>query len=178
MLSVEQLYYNAIQRTNHRDPSRGANLASIREALELDGQAEEAKWPYLSALPADLRLWVPPATAAPVLRHHSAEHPSLIDQILVHLNSSQAVILIILIGDRFFRPNSEGVVTLGSGEPDVGYHAVIAVGHGHDPQERHVLVRNSWGAGWALGGYGWISESYLIARLSVIAVMTNPVVNP
>jgi hypothetical protein len=45
---------------------------------------------------------------------------------------------------------------------DGGKHAVAAVGYRiNGPRGREVLIHNSWGAGWAAGGYAWISEATL-----------------
>jgi len=41
----------------------------------------------------------------------------------------------------------------------VGGHAVVAVGY--DDAKAAFLVRNSWGAGWGLGGYFWLPYDYV-----------------
>ncbi|MDA8399002.1 MAG: hypothetical protein M0008_02985, partial [Actinomycetota bacterium] len=51
------------------------------------------------------------------------------------------------------------------GDEDVGIlkrglHAVLAVGH----QSQELLIRNSWGTTWALGGYAWIGDGYIDAH--------------
>ena len=44
-------------------------------------------------------------------------------------------------------------------EVALGGHAVMAAGY-DDPSSRF-LVRNSWGAGWGMGGYFTIPYAYL-----------------
>src|SRR5437879_552662 len=59
-LSVEYLYYYAVQRTPGGDPESGISGKAAADALSSDGQPLEDSWPYLSALPTDLSLWIPP----------------------------------------------------------------------------------------------------------------------
>src|SRR6516225_3600145 len=56
-LSCEYLFYHAAKRegVNH---TSGVKIASIREALDQDGQPVEAGWPYLKVVPKN---WKPPA---------------------------------------------------------------------------------------------------------------------
>jgi len=58
-----------------------------------------------------------------------------------------------------------------AGEAVEGGHAVVAVGYddkkkiGEDSGA--LLIRNSWGTGWGVGGYGWLPYSYVEAGLAV-----------
>jgi C1A family cysteine protease len=47
----------------------------------------------------------------------------------------------------------------GSGEQQVGGHAVMAVGY--DDSQQWFIVRNSWGAGWGMSGYFTLPYTYL-----------------
>jgi C1A family cysteine protease len=47
----------------------------------------------------------------------------------------------------------------GVGESALGGHAVMAAGY--DDASSRFLVRNSWGAGWGMGGYFTIPYGYL-----------------
>jgi hypothetical protein len=68
------------------------------------------------------------------------------------------VALGLTVFDTLFRPGRDGrVQDPPSRAPQRGLHAVLAVGH----EPGSVLIRNSWGSGWGLGGYGWITETYV-----------------
>ena len=89
-LSVEHLYYYAVQRTPGAHPNDGVSLPTILEALRLDGQAAEAGWPYLNSLPVDLTSWSPPATATPVFKRDSMAVALVIDAIMKQLDTGFA----------------------------------------------------------------------------------------
>ena len=50
-------------------------------------------------------------------------------------------------------------------------HAVIAVGFGEVGMQRAILIRNSWGPGWGLGGYAWLTENYVQPRVFGLAFL-------
>jgi len=56
-------------------------------------------------------------------------------------------------------------------------HAVVAVGHGNNGVGRLVMIRNSWGPMWGIGGYAWLSEDYLAPRLYGLAEMREDLTN-
>lgn len=64
-----------------------------------------------------------------------------------------------------------------AGEKIVGGHAVMAVGFDDTKKIKNtnadavettgaLLIRNSWGAGWASGGYGWLPYEYVLRGLA------------
>jgi hypothetical protein len=164
-LSVEHLYYHAVKRTPGGHPEKGVALPAAQEALRLDGQSAETGWPYLAAVPSDLAQWKPPSGATPLFRRELQHTPPKVSDIVARLDTGQPVVLILMLGERFYNP-IDGLVAVGPNDADTDYHAIVAVGHGDDSSgEVCILVRNSWGQGWALEGYGWVTASYLESRL-------------
>ena len=55
-------------------------------------------------------------------------------------------------------------------EKSRGGHANVAAGYDDTLQigndQGALLVRNSWGAGWALAGYGWLCYRYVLQGLA------------
>ena len=60
-----------------------------------------------------------------------------------------------------------------SGESIAGGHAVVAVGYddgvkiknanpGATESTGALLIRNSWGTGWGMSGYGWLPYEYVL----------------
>ena len=167
-MSVEHLYFNAVQRTPSRDPDAGVNMPTCTAALGLDGQCVEAGWPYLDFVP-NAKHWVCPATATPSFRRRSETTTNSTDAITAELEADRPVVIALLLGERFYAPDPEGRVRPGPGDSDTDYHAVLAVGHGCEGAEPYLLVRNSWGAEWGLEGHAWISALYLAPRLYALA---------
>jgi C1A family cysteine protease len=65
-----------------------------------------------------------------------------------------------------------------SGEKIVGGHAIVAVGYDDSVKIKNtlagavettgaLLIRNSWGTGWGMGGYGWLPYEYVLKGLAV-----------
>jgi C1A family cysteine protease len=65
-----------------------------------------------------------------------------------------------------------------NGDKPVGGHAVVAVGYDDNMRIKHagrrapsykgaILIRNSWGADWGDGGYGWLPYEYIKRGLAV-----------
>jgi len=176
-LSAEHLYFHAVQRTTGGHPHNGVALPEARAALQIDGQSLEAGWHYLARLPPDLTQWIPPATATPLFRRETQVIIRSVADIMTHLDAGRPVVVIFLMGERFYTP-SGGLVEPGPNDADVAYHAVIAVGHGESTGgEDCILIRNSWGESWAIEGYAWVTGSYLAPRLTTLLLM-EPGANP
>jgi hypothetical protein len=171
-LSAEYLFFHSAKRTSGWAPDEPITVDAGLEALKLDGQCTETGWPYLAAIPAPLSQWQPPATATPVFKRSSDVLAPDVNEVVVALASGRPAILTLLLGERFLTPVN-GIVVPGGGDADVGYHAVVAVGHGMFGGERAILVRNSWGAAWAIDGHAWVTEPYVQPRLVNIVMVSN-----
>lgn len=170
-LSAEHLYYHAVKRTPGCHPDDGVSLPMACDALKLDGQAREGGWPYLAKIPSDLSKWTPPPTAIPLFRRGTQAALPAVSDIVANLNAGRPVVLIVLLGERFYTPVS-GLVAPGPNDADTDYHAVVAVGHGVTVSgELCILIRNSWGHDWGAEGHGWITASYLQPRLNAALTM-------
>ena len=169
-LSPEHIFYCSVKRSPGWKQDEGVSVIAMTEALREDGQMLESGWPYLSTLPSDLSLWRPPANAMPAYRRETASSNGSVAEIVKSLETGLPVVIAMLISERFTSP-ANGVVTPGSPDADVDYHAVIAVGHGSDSTEQFILVRNSWGSSWGLGGHAWVAAAYLEPRTASITVM-------
>ena len=170
-LSVEHLYYHAVQRTPGRDPNSGVNMPTSLQALEKDGQCLEEGWPYVD--PLDLAAWSPPATATPTFRRASTGLMLGVNEIIGELDANRPVVVALRISERFFDPDPEGRITPAPNDPDVDYHAVVAVGHGAEGSNSYILVRNSWGNDWGMSGHAWVETKYLNPRLYALALLVT-----
>jgi hypothetical protein len=168
-LSCEYLFYQAKQRD--RTPSdQGTTISAIRAGLDQNGQPLESGWPYLKSLPADLRDWKPPVNAGQLYRRGSRVDVPAFDQVWNKVEANDPIVLGITISAAFYTPDTQGLVDSGEALDPNLRHAVVAVATGARGKERILLVRNSWGGGWGLSGYAWLTETYVGPRL--IALVT------
>lgn len=165
-LSCEFIFYSAQGRAG-RSPGQGATLPAMLDALRIDGQPEECGWPYGPATPSDAQVWTPPSTVGPRFGRNGATSNVELAMVMALLNQGRPVLLLTMLSASFYRPDPEGVVTPANDEqPDPNLrHAIVAVGHGKIDGAPAILVRNSWGSAWGLGGHAWLTQQFLGPRL-------------
>ncbi|VVB42668.1 Peptidase C1 [Beijerinckiaceae bacterium RH AL1] len=175
-LSCEFVFFRAQKRAK-RPPATGATLTHTLEALRLDGQPQEAGWPYMAATPVDLAAWAPPLFSGPMFGRDGHKALASFKAARSHLAAGSPVMLLLTLSPSFFSPTADGVVKPFPGEaPQASVrHAVIGVGSGQVDDEDAILIRNSWGSGWGLAGHAWITESFVSPRLFALAILGGEV---
>jgi hypothetical protein len=175
-LSCEFAYFHAVRRDGAQ-PSDGATLDGMLAAIKEDGQPPEEIWPYLATVPTNIALWRPPAKAEPRYRRASARGRTSLVEVLQLLDKGAPVILTMYLSDAFYLPSTGGLITATEPPDPKRRHAVIAVGHGKNGSRRFVLIRNSWGTRWGIGGYAWLRDDYLSPKLYGFAEMREDLTN-
>lgn len=156
-LSAEYAYFHAVHRRTHTDRTTGVSFSAIAEAISLDGQPVEAGWPYIPGLgPSDE--WLPPDDPGPLFYRAANQHSVGMSAIYDRLDAGQVVIVGMQLSQSFFQLGLGEVLDAPVTEPVLGTHALVVVGYGQKNKRRCLLVRNSWGVGWADHGHGWFTK--------------------
>lgn len=154
-LSEEALFWGCKVIDGNWRP--GTSFGSAAAALQSTGQPLEAIWPY-DPRRREGTPYNPPSTPTADW-HRSDLGTASVDLAPVRaaLDTGLPVVLGLAVFDTLFMPSPTGrIAPPPAGSPARGRHAVLAVGHDADA----LLIRNSWGTTWALGGYGWLSNDY------------------
>jgi hypothetical protein len=169
-LSAEYAYFHAVQRRTYTDRTTGVSFPAMAEAISLDGQPVDAGWPYNPGLgPTDD--WVPPHDPGQLFYRGASQLIGELGAIYDRLDGGHTIIVAMQISQSFFQLGLGEVLNAPMTEPTLGTHALVAVGYGQINKHRCLMVRNSWGVGWADHGYGWIHEDYMKPRLLLVGEM-------
>lgn len=174
-LSCEFAFYHA-QRRAGRSVAQGAVLSAMLDALRIDGQPDEAGWPYLDQAPADPAAWVPPTEVGERFARVGVAGGGDLDGVRLNLAVGRPMVVLTMLSRSFFMP-VEGVVDAAPDElPEPSQrHALIAVGAGRVLGMPAVLVRNSWGPAWGVDGHAWLTDRFLGPRLFATAALLEEV---
>lgn len=173
-LSAEYLHWASGQHLG----GRGC-LPAAAAALAADGQPPESQWPYRGDTDdTDPDYGPDHAVVGPFSRRQADRRLAGLDQIIIELQQGRWAVVGLRVTDAF-ADDGPGIV-LPDGPGRAG-HAVIAVGAATvrgDQLEPHLaagarllLVRNSWGVAWGVGGHKLISEDALNDTLVVVAAI-------
>jgi hypothetical protein len=143
------------------------NLEETSVRLALSGltrrrHAQESAWPY--GTPP----WPAPRPSAAKMSTNQTtlplwrETPGSWDAIRDALGNGHAVVLTLRFVSSAWLPSGPDV-DAPPGQKCPTNHAVLAVGltETSDGLAESVIVKNSWGVGWGLAGYGLVSRRYL-----------------
>ena len=185
-IDVSRLFlYKATRNLTGTAGDSGAYLRTTMEALTVFGAPPEVYWPYDgSPETSNTRFDVEPsAFCYAFARNFTALKYVRLDpvsatphQVLQNIRSSLAAGLPSIFGfpayDEYMNAGVDGKVAFPAPTSQLyGGHANAAVGYddhlviGSDTGA--LLVRNSWGTGWGMQGYGWLSYQYVTEGLAV-----------
>lgn len=140
----------------------GATIRGAIQAMVKHGCVDESIYPYK---PESFAVAPPPAVVAAASAHKVTSYHSIADGDLNGLKAMIAAGYFVVFGFEVYSYfMSQEMATKAFlnvpavGETYEGGHAVCLVGY--DDATKAFLVRNSWGTGWGLSGYFWMSYDY------------------
>jgi hypothetical protein len=171
-LSTEYAYFHAVRRRADTNRTTGVSFSAMAEAISQDGQPSEMGWRYNPTLgPTDE--WIPPDNPGQLFYREAEQLGGNLSAIYDRLDRAGPLIIVLQLSLSFFQLGLGAVLDGPVTEPTIATHALVVVGYGQTNKHRCLLVRNSWGVGWADHGYGWIHEDYMKPRLLLVGEM-NP----
>lgn len=173
-LSCEYAFYHA-QKRRGRSPAQGSYLDDMLAALREEGQPTEPGWPYLAQTPTNLSHYHPPSSVGVLFQKDGHQSHATVEKIYKTLDDGVPAIVLSVLTSTFFNPPTNGIIDHFDNDDvfPVPRHALVAVGYGHAAQGPVVLLRNSWGPTWALGGYGWVTEDFLTQHMYDLAILKD-----
>jgi len=159
------IYYNERKIEHSVSEDSGAAIVDGITSVHTTGVCTEDQWPY------DVSKFAvaPSADLYRAAAKHKTGTYKRLAQNLVQLKTALAqgnlVVFGITVYDSF---ESDAVAATGivpmpntNTEQQLGGHCIVLVGY--DEPNKRFIVRNSWGTGWALGGYFYLPYDYVMS---------------
>lgn len=186
-LDASRLFvYKTTRNLLHYTGDTGAYLRSAMASLALFGVPPEEYWPY-SETDFDRE---PPGFCYALARNYQAvsyyrldvpgtARDALLTTIKKNLSAGIPAMFGFTVYASYMQSAKTGKIPFpGPNEKTVGGHAIVAIGYddsisikntGSNGMETKgaLLVRNSWGTGWGMDGYGWLPYEYVLKGLAV-----------
>ncbi len=178
--------YKATRNMLHWTGDTGAFLRTTMGALVLFGVPPEEYWPYAVA---DFEK-EPSAFCYAFAQNYQAityyrldppgtSKPDLLNSIKTNLAAGLPSMFGFTVYSSYVQAATTGKIPYPTaGEKIAGGHAIVAAGYDDTVKIKNtnaggiettgaLLFRNSWGAGWGAGGYGWLPYDYVLKGLAV-----------
>ncbi len=156
------IYYNERVMEGTTAQDAGAQIRDGMKSVATLGAPPETDWPYD---PSEFAV-KPPAAAYADATQDLVSSYMRVSQDVTQMQGCLAEGYPFVFGFTVYESfESEAVARTGmvpmpaSGERSIGGHCVLAVGY--DATKRYFFIRNSWGTGWGLDGYGMMPFEYL-----------------
>ena len=157
------IYYNERAMEGTVSSDAGGQIRDGVKSVNQQGAPPETDWPYDITKFAEK----PPQKAYDDAAQHESVLYQRLTPILGQLKGCLASGFPFVLGFVVYESfESQQVAQTGeaslpqAGEQQIGGHAVLAVGY--DESQQRFLIRNSWGAGWGMGGYFTLPYPYLL----------------
>ncbi|HZK95089.1 MAG TPA: C1 family peptidase [Prolixibacteraceae bacterium] len=177
--------YKATRNMLHWAGDTGAFLRSTMGAMAIFGVPPEEYWPYIVA---DYEKEPSAFCYAFAQNYQSISYyrldPSgtlkttLLNQIKTNLAGGLPSMFGFTVYNSYTQAGTTGKLPYPTaGEKIVGGHAIVAVGYDDKMKIKNanpgavettgaLLIRNSWGTGWGIAGYGWLPYDYVLKGLA------------